>query len=99
MLNASSAVVVPGTIMASSIARTRSNRMFTVCSGETVPGTISALYTALSCLACSGVMSSSSSMSPRRKRGSTLLAHCRLRIAPGQVLPGTLVHWPGNRVW
>ncbi len=42
MLNASSAVVVPGTIMAASIARIRSNIIFTVCSGETVPGTISA---------------------------------------------------------
>jgi len=97
MLNASSAVVVPGTIMASSIARIRSNMRLTVCSGEIVPGTISALYTASSCLACSGVMSSSST-EPVRKRGSTLFAHCRLRIAPGQVFPGTLVHW-GNRVW
>ena len=66
-LNASSAVVVPGTIMASSIARIRSNIRFTVCSGETVPGTIRASYTALSCLACSAVMSSSSSsMAPVR---------------------------------
>jgi hypothetical protein len=59
-------VVVPGTFMASSIARTRSNIKFTVCSGEIVPGTIRASYTALSYLACSGVMSSSSSMAPVR---------------------------------
>lgn len=66
-LNASSALVVPGTLMASSIVRIRSNIRFTVCSGEIVPGTISASYTALSCLACSEVMSSSSSsMAPDR---------------------------------
>src|SRR5215211_8116764 len=68
-----------------SIRRTRANRMLNVCSGEIVPGTISALYTASSCLACSGVMSSSST-EPVRKLGSTVFAHCRLRIAPGHVL-------------